>query len=87
MPSQIEIVARKIAAAKGTTVPAKLLKDLRAAIKATNATENAPQYRAAAINKYASNELEIDADAVVSKGDDNGAFVAAWVWVPDEELN
>jgi hypothetical protein len=25
---------------------------------------------------------EIDEDAVVSEGDDNGAYVAAWVWVP-----
>jgi len=26
-------------------------------------------------------ELEIDANAVVSEGDDNGAYVQAWVWV------
>lgn len=26
-------------------------------------------------------ELEIDPDAIVSEGDDNGAYVAAWVWV------
>lgn len=26
-------------------------------------------------------ELEIDAEAVVSEGFDNGAYVAAWVWV------
>lgn len=26
-------------------------------------------------------ELEIDDDAVVSEGDDNGAYVQAWVWV------
>ena len=26
-------------------------------------------------------EVEIDGDAIVSEGDGNGAFVAAWVWV------
>ena len=26
-------------------------------------------------------EVEIDDNAVVSEGDDNGAYVAAWVWV------
>lgn len=26
-------------------------------------------------------EIEIDSSAVVSEGDDNGAYVQAWVWV------
>jgi hypothetical protein len=26
-------------------------------------------------------EIEIDEDAKVSQGDDNGAYVQAWVWV------
>lgn len=26
-------------------------------------------------------ELEIDEGAVISEGDDNGAYVASWVWV------
>ena len=26
-------------------------------------------------------ELEIDAEALLSEGDDNGTYVAAWVWV------
>jgi hypothetical protein len=30
-------------------------------------------------------EIEIDADATVSRGSDPGAYVAAWVWVPFEE--
>lgn len=30
-------------------------------------------------------ELEIDDNAVVSKGDDDGAYVEAWAWVPDDE--
>ncbi len=34
-------------------------------------------------------ELEIDDDAKISEGDDNGAYVQAWVWVSfaDTELN
>jgi len=27
-------------------------------------------------------EIEIDANATVSEGDDPGAYVQAWVWVP-----
>lgn len=30
-------------------------------------------------------EIEIDGNAVVSAGGDNGAYVAAWVWVEDDE--
>ena len=26
--------------------------------------------------------IEIDSDAVVSRGSDDGAYVQAWVWVP-----
>lgn len=38
--------------------------------------------------QWASDKLEIDDDAVVSRGDnpdDPGAFVAAWVWVSEKE--
>lgn len=31
-------------------------------------------------------EIEIDDDAKVSMGDDDGAYVEAWVWVNFEEL-
>ena len=34
---------------------------------------------------YRGGELEIDSDAQVSNGDDAGAYVQAWVWVPDDE--
>ncbi len=27
-------------------------------------------------------QIEVDADARVALGDDNGAYVQAWVWVP-----
>lgn len=30
-------------------------------------------------------EIEIDADAEISQGNDPGAYVAAWVWVPFED--
>jgi hypothetical protein len=32
-------------------------------------------------NKYGSDDIEIDDNAKLSEGDDNGCFVAAWVWV------
>ena len=39
-------------------------------------------FREAATNEYADEgHIEIDSDAVVSHGDDDGAYVAAWVWV------
>ena len=31
-------------------------------------------------------EVEIDDNAVVSKGEDDGAYVAAWIWIPDEDV-
>lgn len=45
------------------------------------------RYRQAAKNlHHREGEIEIDNDAVVSKGNDNGAYVQAWVWVSDEDL-
>lgn len=37
--------------------------------------------RALARRDYASEDIEIESNAVVSRGEDPGAFVAAWVWV------
>jgi len=34
---------------------------------------------------YRDGECEIDSDAIVSNGDDAGAYVQAWVWVRDDE--
>lgn len=46
------------------------------------------QYRAAAIRMfYRDGEIEIDRGAAISAGDDPGAYVAAWVWVPDKEAH
>lgn len=30
-------------------------------------------------------EIEVDGNARISHGDDDGAYVEAWVWVPFEE--
>jgi hypothetical protein len=30
-------------------------------------------------------EIEVDSEACVSIGDSDGAYVAAWVWVPNQE--
>lgn len=44
------------------------------------------KYRAAARRiHHQGGELEIDDNAVVSLGSDPGAYVAAWVWVPNHE--
>lgn len=45
------------------------------------------QYRDAAERIHGDEgTCEIDDSAIVSKGDDDGAYVAAWVWVGDEDL-
>ncbi len=44
------------------------------------------KYREAASRQARDGELEIDAGAVVSKGDDPGAYVMAWLWIDDDEL-
>lgn len=44
-------------------------------------------YRAAAIVIYAEEgKIEIDEDAEVSRGDDPGAYVQAWLWVPSSKV-
>lgn len=44
-------------------------------------------FREAANNEYGDEgRIEIDADAVVSHGDDEGAYVAAWVWVDRSDV-
>ncbi|MBX5130742.1 hypothetical protein HJB53_30090 [Rhizobium lentis] len=44
----------------------------------------ADPYRAAA-KEQANDELEVDDDAVVSPGDDPGAWVQAWIWIRNDE--
>jgi hypothetical protein len=47
---------------------------------------NDEQYRQAAGDDLAKSDIEVDADAIVSKGDDDGAWVQAWVWVHDSTI-
>lgn len=43
-------------------------------------------YIAAAQQQYGrEGEIEVDESAYVSKGDDPGAYVMAWVWVSDDD--
>ncbi|QIG69335.1 hypothetical protein EVB78_133 [Rhizobium phage RHph_N1_15] len=44
----------------------------------------ADPYREAA-KQQANDELEVDDDAVVSPGDDPGAWVHAWIWIRNDE--
>ena len=62
----------------------QLKKDLKEILKEEPV---AAQYRAAAQNNTISQEgkLEVDDGAVVSMGDDKGAYVQAWLWVSDED--
>lgn len=44
-------------------------------------------YRNAARREWGSVDgVDVDRDATVSRGDDQGAYVQAWVWVNDEEI-
>jgi hypothetical protein len=45
------------------------------------------QYKAAAKKHQKEGELEVDPGATVSNGDDDGAYVAAWIWISDDELD
>lgn len=42
-------------------------------------------YRQAAFKRQKDGEIEFDADAIVSHGNDGGAYVQAWVWIGDDE--
>lgn len=45
------------------------------------------QYRDAAKRIHESEgSIEIDDKAKVSRGDDTGAYVQAWVWVPNDSI-
>ena len=46
------------------------------------------EYRAQALKDWGSSQdVDVDIGAAVSLvGDGDGAWVAAWVWVPDEEV-
>ena len=45
------------------------------------------QYRNAAESMFGSDgSLEIDSNAKISRGEDAGAYVQAWVWVANSEV-
>lgn len=44
------------------------------------------QYRERARERL-SDEDNVDDDAVVSMGDDPGAYVQVWLWVPDDDAD
>jgi hypothetical protein len=48
--------------------------------------DDARYIKAARAQYHKDGEIEIDDGALVSRGDDPGAYVQAWVWVSDEEL-
>jgi hypothetical protein len=55
--------------------------------KKSAAEKKREQYVEAARRLYErEGEYEIDDNAEVSYGDDPGAYVQAWVWVPREEV-
>jgi hypothetical protein len=46
------------------------------------------QYRAAARrDHHKDGECEVDENALISKGEDGGAYVQAWVWVDDSDCD
>lgn len=50
-----------------------------------NDAEQKQRYRDLAKSYEVEGELEVDDDAIVSLGDDPGAYVQVWIWVPDPE--
>lgn len=42
--------------------------------------------KSAKLSHHKEGEIEIDEKAEVSHGDDNGAYVQAWVWVPASNI-
>jgi hypothetical protein len=43
------------------------------------------KYRAAAKQRQQDGELEVDENAAVSIGNDDGAYVQCWIWIRDPE--
>ena len=54
--------------------------------QAVTAIDPADPYVEAAVERWSRDgEIEIDEDAVVSRGDDPGAYVMGWLWVTNED--
>jgi len=54
--------------------------------KLNEETDKTKAYREAARKRYGSDDIAVDGNAGVSYGSDPGAFVAAWLWVPEEDI-
>lgn len=61
----------------------RIIKDLDDTIAEQEGPE-ATAYREKAKERAEDGELEVDEGAIVSMGNDPGAYVMAWVWVPDD---
>lgn len=55
--------------------------DLSDPSDSSDSSDRPDAIRALAREHHPIDGIEIDGDAIVSEGDDNGAYVAAWVWV------
>lgn len=75
---EVEVVLHALSSEKKTKPVAERIKEMVADRK--NATYE--KYRSAV---EASDNLDVDGDAVVSKGDDPGAYVMCWTWVSDTQ--
>jgi hypothetical protein len=75
---------------QGVTALASLMAKLRAAMReleSESARALSDAYREAAVAQHFSEgSIEIDDDAIVSIGDDRGAYIQAWVWVYEDAL-
>ena len=91
MSSKIEQTAREIVEIMGnedmlvcmdTRTLEQLLIQLKKEVHAADNDPNNERYRIAAKNEYQDpGRIEIDDDAVVSKSEDDGAYVQAWVYI------
>ena len=91
MASTIEVEARKLVDRLTEFAPASIptsqLDALIAAVNAADDTPHAELYRDAAEFEYGEGgRIEIDSDATVSISSDGGAYVQAWVFVYDDQV-
>ncbi len=80
---EVVIEARRLNAAAGHAVFNPAVLDLVCGAIIVD-DPDADAFRQGASNEWGSDDIEIDGDAIVSRSE-TGAFVAAWVWVSNEE--
>ncbi len=89
MASKIEHYARALMKASGPWEITRAFRYLRKVVDAADAEPFVDGlYRRAAKACQRDGELEIDDDAIVSgsdEGDERGAWVAAWLWIGDDD--